>query len=164
MPWNCGPATISNIATASGPVTTSTSRRTYCTWPSIAVRLPLSSWDHATKRPRRRAWSCIPRWTPAYLEHTCRKDALARARTASGRHPKESIMKKNRQFVFLSGILAATLLSGTANAQQGPDPRIADLAQAGKIRVGVHSVMYKTNPRTGEPEAAGVGNILLDIA
>src|SRR5262249_43203920 len=34
-------------------------------------------------------------------------------------------------------------LTGVANSQQAPDPRIADLAQAGKIRVGVHSVMYE---------------------
>ena len=49
-------------------------------------------------------------------------------------------------------------------AQQVPDPRVADLVQAGKIRVGVHSVMYTKDPRTGELKGASVGIILLDIA
>jgi polar amino acid transport system substrate-binding protein len=49
-------------------------------------------------------------------------------------------------------------------AQQVPDPRVADLVQAGNIRVGVHSVMYTKDPRTGELKAASVGIILLDIA
>ena len=34
------------------------------------------------------------------------------------------------------------MLASLAEAQQIPDPRVADLAQAGKIRVGLHSVMY----------------------
>jgi polar amino acid transport system substrate-binding protein len=51
-----------------------------------------------------------------------------------------------------------------AEAQQVPDPRVADLVQAGKIRVGVHSVMYTNDPRTGEPKGASTGIILLDLA
>jgi polar amino acid transport system substrate-binding protein len=51
-----------------------------------------------------------------------------------------------------------------AEAQQVSDPRVADLVRAGKIRVGVHSVMYTKDPQTGEPKAALVGIILLDIA
>src|SRR5215475_15065753 len=51
-----------------------------------------------------------------------------------------------------------------AEAQQVSDARVADLVQAGKIRVGVHSVMYTKDPQTGEAKATGVGNILLDIA
>jgi len=56
------------------------------------------------------------------------------------------------------------MLAGLAKAQQGSDPRVADLVQAGKIRVGMHSVMYKKDPQTGEPKGAGVGIIFLDIA
>jgi polar amino acid transport system substrate-binding protein len=56
------------------------------------------------------------------------------------------------------------MLASVAEGQQVSDARIADLAKAGKIRVGVHSVMYKKDPQTGEPKAAGVGIILLDIA
>jgi len=68
-------------------------------------------------------------------------------------------MKKLLLTVMLIG-----MLSDLAEAQQVPDPRIADLAQAGKIRVGVHSVMYVKDPQSGEAKAAGVGSILLDIA
>jgi polar amino acid transport system substrate-binding protein len=48
-------------------------------------------------------------------------------------------------------------------AQQGSDPRVADLVQAGKIRVGVHSIMYTTS-QTGELKPASTGIILLDLA
>src|SRR5499426_2677037 len=51
-----------------------------------------------------------------------------------------------------------------AEAQQVPDPRVADLLQAGKIRVGMHSIMYTKDSRTGELKAASTGIILLDIA
>ena len=64
-------------------------------------------------------------------------------------------------------LLAVTLtvaLASLSEAQQGPDPRIADLVQAGKIRVGVHSIMYSTDARTGELKPASTGIILLDIA
>src|SRR5262249_4348510 len=57
-----------------------------------------------------------------------------------------------------------TILASHAEAQQVPDPRVADLLQAGKIRVGMHSVMYTRDSRTGELKAASTGIILLDIA
>ena len=50
-----------------------------------------------------------------------------------------------------------------AGAQQVRDPRVADLVQAGKIRVGIHS-FYSKDPRTGELEAVSTGIIFLDIA
>src|SRR5262249_523052 len=65
--------------------------------------------------------------------------------------------------LVLTVTLMATLAS-LAEAQQTPDPRVADLVQAGKIRVGVHSVMYTKDPQTGELQGASVGIILLDIA
>lgn len=68
-------------------------------------------------------------------------------------------MKKLLLTVTFTAILAS--LSG---AQQARDPRVADLAQAGKIRLGVHSVMYTKDPQTGELKGASVGIILLDIA
>jgi ABC-type amino acid transport substrate-binding protein len=37
-----------------------------------------------------------------------------------------------------------------ANAQQVPDPRLADLVQAGKIRVGLFLPQYIKDPATGE--------------
>ena len=65
---------------------------------------------------------------------------------------------------LLLTITLTAMLAGLAEAQQGPDPRVADLVQAGKIRVGVHSVMYTNDPRTGQLKAASTGIILLDIA
>jgi polar amino acid transport system substrate-binding protein len=56
------------------------------------------------------------------------------------------------------------MLASLAEAQQVPDPRVADLVQAGKIQVGMHSIMYTNDPRTGELKAASTGIILLDIA
>jgi polar amino acid transport system substrate-binding protein len=68
-------------------------------------------------------------------------------------------MKK--QFLAVTFI---AMLTSLAEAQQTPDPRVADLVQAGKIRVGVHSVMYTKDSQSGELKAASVGIILLDIA
>ncbi len=65
--------------------------------------------------------------------------------------------------LFLALAFTATLV-GLAAAQQVPDPRVADLVRAGKIRVGMHSIMYTKDPRTGELKAASTGIILLDIA
>jgi hypothetical protein len=48
------------------------------------------------------------------------------------------------------------MLASLAEAQQVSDARVADLVQAGKIRVGVHSVMYTRDPQTGEPKGAPV--------
>jgi len=65
---------------------------------------------------------------------------------------------------LLLTVAFTTMLASLAEAQQAPDPRVADLVQAGKIRVGVHSIMYTKDPKTGEAKGAGVGIILLDIA
>jgi len=64
--------------------------------------------------------------------------------------------------LLLMVIFTATLASLT-EAQHSPDPRVADLVQAGKIRVAVHSVMYTMDSRTGELKAASTGIILLDM-
>src|SRR4051794_2091668 len=48
-------------------------------------------------------------------------------------------------------------------AQQLSDPRVADLAQAGKVRVGMHSFMYARDPQTGELKGTLSGIALLDI-
>jgi polar amino acid transport system substrate-binding protein len=61
-------------------------------------------------------------------------------------------------------LLLLTIMSTSAAPAQQADPRVADLVQAGKIRVGVHSIMYTNDPQTGAPKAASTGIILLDIA
>jgi polar amino acid transport system substrate-binding protein len=57
-------------------------------------------------------------------------------------------MKKSLR---VSLMLVALLVGATiANAQQVPDPRVADLVQAGKIRVGLFVPQYIKDPATGE--------------
>ena len=65
---------------------------------------------------------------------------------------------------ILLSITLTAMLAGFAGAQPVSDPRVADLAQAGKIRVGVHSVMYTKDTQSGELKGASVGIILLDLA
>jgi len=65
---------------------------------------------------------------------------------------------------LLLSLTFIAMLARLAEAQQVSDARVADLVQTGKIRLGVHSLMYKKDPQTGEPKGAGVGIILLDIA
>ena len=65
---------------------------------------------------------------------------------------------------LLLAVAFTAMLASLAAAQQIIDPRVADLVQAGKIRVGVHSIMYTNDPQTGELRAASTGIILLDIA
>jgi ABC-type amino acid transport/signal transduction systems, periplasmic component/domain len=67
-------------------------------------------------------------------------------------------MKKLLLIVMLTAILASV-----AEAQQTSEPRVADLVQAGKIRVGIHS-FYTKDSRTGELRAVSTGIIFLDIA
>jgi hypothetical protein len=59
--------------------------------------------------------------------------------------------------IFTAVVAFAQFAGAIATAQQVPDPRVADLVQAGKICVGVHSVMYTKDPQTGEAKAASVG-------
>jgi polar amino acid transport system substrate-binding protein len=49
-------------------------------------------------------------------------------------------------------VIAAALLAniGAADAQQASDPRVADLVQAGKVRVGLFSTQYTKDPASGE--------------
>ncbi len=49
-------------------------------------------------------------------------------------------------------IMAVVLLAvpRIAHAQQAPDPRVADLVRAGKVRIGLFSGQYTKDPVTGE--------------
>ena len=49
-------------------------------------------------------------------------------------------------FITVALLMGATI----ANAQQTPDPRVADLVRTGKIRVGLFFPQYIKNPATGE--------------
>ena len=70
-------------------------------------------------------------------------------------------MKRLLLTFMLVALFAA--LGGSTQAQQTSDPRVADLAQAGKIRVGLHT-FYTKDSRTGEPRAVSSGIIFLDMA
>jgi polar amino acid transport system substrate-binding protein len=60
---------------------------------------------------------------------------------------------------------AALLMSPTAaDAQQAPDPRIADLVHAGKVRVGLHLPQFVKNPQTGEIHGHGTGAVIVQVA
>jgi polar amino acid transport system substrate-binding protein len=65
---------------------------------------------------------------------------------------------------LLLTVAFTAMLAGLAEAQHVADPRVADLAQTGKIRVGMHSVMYTKDPRTGDLKGASMGIVLLDVA
>jgi polar amino acid transport system substrate-binding protein len=56
-------------------------------------------------------------------------------------------MKPFRIPAAVAAMLAAAPI---AEAQQSPDPRIADLVQAGRVRVGLHSLQYTKESATGE--------------
>jgi polar amino acid transport system substrate-binding protein len=68
------------------------------------------------------------------------------------------VMKK--QLLIACLIIMSTSLVG---AQQPHDPRVADLVQAGKIRVGIHS-FYRKDTATGELKAVSSGIIFLEMA
>jgi len=62
-------------------------------------------------------------------------------------------------------ILAALVASAaTASAQQIPDPRVADLVRAGKLRVALHLAQYTKDPVTGELRGLGSGTVMVQIA
>ena len=45
---------------------------------------------------------------------------------------------------------AVLMVATIADAQQVPDPRVADLIRAGKVRVGLFPPQYTKDPVTGE--------------
>ena len=63
-------------------------------------------------------------------------------------HCRTDAMTRNLRITLL---LVAVLVSiGTADAQQAPDPRVADLVKAGKIRIGLFSTQYSKDPVKGD--------------
>jgi polar amino acid transport system substrate-binding protein len=65
-------------------------------------------------------------------------------------------------------LLTALALAGTAAsaAAQQPslDPRVADIARAGKVRVGLHLPQFLQDPATGEIKGHGTGAVIVQIA
>src|SRR5262245_33450635 len=63
-------------------------------------------------------------------------------------------------------IITAALFAivAVADAQQAPDPRIADLVRAGKVRVGLHLPQFTKDPVTGAIHGHGTGTVIVQIA
>ena len=68
----------------------------------------------------------------------------------------------NRFPLVVAALLAAATVS--SQAQQIPDPRIADLVQAGKIRTALFLPQYTKDSATGEIRGLGMGIIALEVA
>jgi polar amino acid transport system substrate-binding protein len=60
--------------------------------------------------------------------------------------------------------LAPAALAPAAAAGAAPDPRVADLVRAGKIRVGLHLPQFITDPATGEIHGNGTGAVIEQVA
>jgi polar amino acid transport system substrate-binding protein len=61
-------------------------------------------------------------------------------------------------------LLAALPAIVTTADAQAPDRRIADIVQAGKIRVGLHLPQFVKDPATGEIHGSGTGAVIEPIA
>jgi len=71
-------------------------------------------------------------------------------------------MKKSLWVLLMMLALLATV--ATAQAQQAPDPRIADLVRAGKVRFALFLPGYIKDPATGEIRGAGTGAVTVQLA
>jgi polar amino acid transport system substrate-binding protein len=67
--------------------------------------------------------------------------------------------------LFLAlGAGVAMVGAEVANAQQAPDPRIADLVRAGQVRVALFLPVYIDDPITGEQDGSGSGVVAIELA
>src|SRR5258706_382756 len=71
-------------------------------------------------------------------------------------------MKKSFWVLLMMLALLATV--ATAQAQQAPDPRVADLVRAGKVRFALFLPGYIKDPATGEIRGAGTGAVTVQLA
>jgi polar amino acid transport system substrate-binding protein len=67
----------------------------------------------------------------------------------------------HRLALVIAGLLAGTTVS---QAQQTPDPRVADIVQAGKLRAALFLPQYAKDSATGELRGIGMGLIALELA
>jgi polar amino acid transport system substrate-binding protein len=62
-------------------------------------------------------------------------------------------------------VLGLMVTAANAAAQQPSlDPRVADIARAGKIRVGLHLPQFVQDPATGEIKGQGTGAVIVQVA
>src|SRR5258708_39845200 len=74
----------------------------------------------------------------------------------------ENAMKKSLRVLLMMVALLAIVAS--ADAQQPPDPRVADLVRAGKIRFALFLPGYAKDPVTCELRGVGTGAAAVQIA
>src|SRR6266540_4237131 len=70
----------------------------------------------------------------------------------------------NRRYAIKLGcpmVVSASVLFGTPSLA---DPRMADLVQAGKVRVALFLPLYTSDPRTGELRRSGPGIVAIEVA
>jgi polar amino acid transport system substrate-binding protein len=70
----------------------------------------------------------------------------------------------NRRYAIKLGcaiVVSASVLFGTPSLA---DPRMADLVQAGKVRVALFLPLYTSDPRTGELRGSGPGIVAIEVA
>ena len=70
-------------------------------------------------------------------------------------------MKKSLRVPLILAALVAS--AATASAQQIPDPRVADLVRAGKLRVALMGAQYAKDSVTGEIRGHGTGAVTVQI-
>lgn len=65
---------------------------------------------------------------------------------------------------LLLAVACTATLASMAEAQQVPDPRVADLVQSGSIRLGLFLPGYSKDPTSGELRGVGTGAVAVEIA
>jgi polar amino acid transport system substrate-binding protein len=68
------------------------------------------------------------------------------------------------RFRVLAMMVALPVGAAIAEAQQAPDPRVADLVQAGKVRGALFLPQYTIDPLTGEVRGAAGGVVMIALA
>ena len=61
-------------------------------------------------------------------------------------------------------VLVLSIGPAIANAQQVPDPRVADVVRAGKVRAALFFPQYTTDPVTGEVRGSAGGIVMIALA
>ena len=70
--------------------------------------------------------------------------------------------KSVRALLAMAALLAT--VAATQAQQQTADPRIADIVQAGKVRIGLHLPQFIKDEKTGEIRGNGTGTVIVPIA
>ena len=71
-------------------------------------------------------------------------------------------MKRSFRVIVIA--VALPMGATTADAQRVPDPRVADLVRAGKVRGALFLPQYATDPATGEMRGAAGGIVMIALA